>query len=153
MHGARGRVGCSAAIENDVAKKTKSKPRLPAPLVYGELPTEQINAALGLELDPGEVVMSGRAQLHAAKNHPDDYSRLQPHVASVLRAPLYAGDDFKNEGKIELIGRIPSLNENVLVAVQVEKDHAGKYNVVSFYPVSEEKITNRRLKGRLSIIR
>ncbi len=133
--------------------KRKNKPKLPPQLVYGSLPVEQINRALGLELEPGEVVMSGRAQLHVARNHQDDYSRLQPHVAAILKAPLYVGDDFKNEGKIELVGRIPALNEHILVAVQIEKDDAGCYNVVSFYPVSENRVTSRRQKNRLIVVR
>lgn len=118
-------------------------------MVFGSLPVDQINRALELELEAGEVVMSGRAQLHVAKNHSADYSRLQPHVAAIVKSPLYIGDDCKNGGKIELVGRVHSLNEHILVAVQIEKDGTGCYNIVSFYPVSEDKVTNRRLKNRL----
>ena len=130
-----------------------SKRPLPAPLVFGPLPVDGINVVLGLELEEGDVVMSGRAQIHAARYHPDDYSRLQPHVSSVVINPLYVGDDFKNPGKIELVGRIPALDEHILVAVNIEMDDNGNYNVASFYPVSEGKVNNRRQSRHLHILK
>ncbi len=65
--------------------------------------------------------------------------------------PLYIGDDHENPGKIELIGRIPTVNSFVLVAIEVTKDKHGRYSVRSFYTVSKEKVDGRRQRGFLKI--
>jgi len=64
---------------------------------------------------------------------------------------MYLGDDFANHGKIELISRIPALGDALLVAVDVTMDRQGRYNVASFYQISQAKIDNRKDKGRLLI--
>lgn len=120
-------------------------------LILGALPSEMLNRLFGFELDPGEVILSGAAQKHSAKRHPEDYPFCLPHISSIVTSPLYAGDDLLNPGKIELIGRIPSENLIILVAVNLEIDTNGCYHVASFYRISEKKVENRRLKGHLKI--
>ena len=63
---------------------------------------------------------------------------------------MYVGDDHKNDG-IELVGRPVGTSTWTLIAVTVEKDKQGRYNVASFYPVSESKIQNRRQRGFLQV--
>lgn len=113
-------------------------------LILGLLPVEEINRTLNLELDVGPVVFSRAAQRHAAAQHPLEYPVLQPHVAAILAAPLYLGDDFRNVGKIELIGTAHGLTGFALIAITIEKDERGHYNVASLYPVSRGKIGRRR---------
>jgi hypothetical protein len=117
------------------------------PYLFGPLPTKGINDALGLELEPGDVVMSVNAQRHAQKRHPTDYARCFPHVASVILLPLYVCDDFRNAGKISMVGRVPGLPEWLLVAVEIALDGDGRYNVASFYPISEAKVQARKESG------
>lgn len=119
------------------------------PYLFGELPVEVINRTLDLELDPGEVVMPVNAQRHAQKKRPADYARCFPHVASVIASPLYLGDDFRNHGKIELVGRPAGLGTPLLVAVELTRDGDGRYSVTSFYPIDERKVANRREKRHL----
>ena len=119
------------------------------PLLFGDAPISAINNALGLELDDGRVVMSVNAQRHAQRRHPADFARCFPHVAGVVTNPLYVRDDFANDGKIELVGRPPSLGDYLLVAVEIVRDADGRYNVVSFYPISEKKVAKRRDSGHL----
>lgn len=128
---------------------TRKNSRLPAPLYFGPLPVAQINLALQLDLEAGETVMSGRAQLHASRRHGKDYCRALPHVASVLANPLYFGDDFRNTGRIEIVGRPPGWDEHLLVAVEIVRDTSGRYNVTSIYPISARKVEARRAKHRL----
>lgn len=128
---------------------TRKNSRLPAPLYFGCLPVAQINLALQLELEAGDAVMSGRAQLHASRRHGEDYCRALPHVASVLANPLYFGDDFRNKGKIEIVGRPQGWGEHLLVAVDVVQDAAGRYHVTSIYPISAQKVEARREKSHL----
>lgn len=126
----------------------KPRARL-VPYIFGTLPVEAINAALGLDLDAGEAVMSVNADRHAKRRHPSDYARCFPHIATVVTTPLYVRDDFLNDGKIELVGRPPSLADYLLVAVEVSLDDEGRYNVTSFYPLSEAKVIKRRDSGHL----
>ncbi|MBN8532525.1 MAG: hypothetical protein J0L51_00415 [Rhizobiales bacterium] len=121
-------------------------------LILGLLPVEDINRTLNLELDAGLVVFSRAAQRHAAARHPSEYPVLQPHVAAILAAPLYLGDDFRNLGKIELIGTAHGLTGFVLVAITVERDEQGHYHVASLYPVSRGKIESRKAKGFLRLV-
>ena len=106
-------------------------------------------ACLGIEIEPGEVVFSVPAQLHALRNHPDDFPRCLPHTGSVIASPLYAGDDFRNPGKIELISRIPALGSGLLVVIALKRDANGCYNVASLYPITISKIEGRLSKGFL----
>jgi len=119
------------------------------PLDLGNLPVDRINSALGTDLEPGKVSFSVRAQLHASQRHPNEYGRFLPYVGSVISFPLYVGDDVKNEGKIELVSRIPALGESLLVAVSVEIGEDGTYFITSMYPISEQKISGRFEKGFL----
>ena len=118
-------------------------------LSLGPIPAEVINLTLGLDLDPGPVILSRNAQKHALSSHPVEYPPCLPHVAAVVADPLNLGDDFKNGGKIEMIGRVPAPGSFLLVAVTIERDPAGRYNVCSFYPISEKKIQPRRARGYL----
>ncbi|MCI1141707.1 hypothetical protein MOP88_04135 [Sphingomonas sp. WKB10] len=123
------------------------------PLLFGDVPIAAINEALGLELDEGQAVMSTNALKHAQRRHSLDFARCLPHVASVVTNPLYVRDDFKNDGKIELVGRPPALGDYLLVAVEIVLDEDGRYNVTSFYPISESKVAKRRDTGHLRRIR
>lgn len=120
-------------------------------LQLGPLPTDVINATLELDLEPGLVILSRGAQKHALSSHPNDYPLCLPHVAAVVADPLYIGDDFRNPGRIELIGRVPAIGTFMLVAVTIERDAAGRYNVCSFYPISDKKIQPRRERGFLRV--
>ena len=127
----------------------KRRGNSPPDLDLGNLPVDQINDALDLELEEGRVIFTTAAQIHAERNHPGDYPWVSPFVAQVVTSPLYIGDDFKNPGRIELVSRVPSRGAGVLVAVEVSPDRDGNYHICSAYPVSEKKIENRRQKGRL----
>lgn len=121
------------------------------PYLFGILPAGVINATLDMELDEGQVVMPVNAQKHAQRNHPADFARCFPHVASVVANPLYIGDDFRNKGKIELVGRPLGLGTPLLVAVELTQDASGRYSVLSFYPISGPKVQSRREKNHLLV--
>ena len=129
---------------------TKPKREKRKELLLGQLPVAKINNALELELIAGEVIFSVGAQVHAERNHPDEYLICLPYLAGIITDPLYIGDDHKNRG-IELIGRIAAAEAMVLVAINLERDEAGRYHVLSFYTVKREKIEGRRQKGFLKI--
>jgi hypothetical protein len=120
-------------------------------LIIGPLPVDTINKTIGMELESGDVVFSRAAQTHAARQHPVEYPICQPHLATVVCDPLYIGDDHRNPGKIELIGRVPAVNSFVLAVVAIEKDATGRYHICSFYTVQKEKIESRRQKGFLKV--
>ncbi|MDB5696512.1 MAG: hypothetical protein JWN21_2055 [Sphingomonas bacterium] len=71
----------------------------------------------------------------------------------MIANPLYVRDDFKNDGRIELVGKPAGLEQYLLIAVEVALDENGRYNVVSFYPVSDQKVEARRDKGHLKRLR
>ncbi|MBA3678376.1 MAG: hypothetical protein H0W74_13410 [Sphingosinicella sp.] len=123
------------------------------PSLFGDVPIRAINDALKLELDPGQAVMSVNAQRHAQKRHPKEFARCFPHVAAIIGNPLYVRDDYRNDGKIELVGRPIALGEYLLVAVEISLDVDGRYNVTSFYPISEQKVERRRDAGTLKRLR
>ena len=125
-----------------------SRQRLSA-FEFGPLPVDAINRALETEFDPGLVVMPVNAQRHAQKKHPEEFGVYFPHVAALIQHPLYVRDDFRNDGKIELVGRPQGAPQPLLVAIEVTPDQNGRYNVTSFYPVSERKVEERRASGHL----
>ncbi|MBR1195304.1 hypothetical protein JQ574_04595 [Bradyrhizobium sp. AUGA SZCCT0158] len=115
------------------------------------MPVLAINKTLGTEIVAGEVVLTRGAQRHAYRRHPDDYPKCLPHLAAVIANPRYIGDDHSNSG-IEIWGWIPSLGELVLVAVELNRDADGRYQISSFYMVSEKKAQTRRQKGFLKVV-
>ena len=112
----------------------------------GPLPVEEINATLGLELEPGNAVLTVGAQKHVYNRHPGDFAAHLAHVGLVIKDPSYMGDDFRNRGKIELIRRMPG-PAGPLVAIVIEPDDDGRYHVASFYTVTQSRIDQRRQKG------
>lgn len=134
-------------------KRSEQYFRKKSDIILGPLPVNILNKVLGLELEEGSVVVTGATQKHAQKRHPNEYDILLPHLASIIRNPLYVGDDFKNQGKIEIIGKPKGLAQFALIALSIRRDQHGHYHVVSFYPVSAMKITNRKEKGFLHIVK
>lgn len=134
-----------------MSKKAGQKKSRQPDLILGPLPVEVVNRTISTELEPGEVVLSRAAQRHAARRHPEDYPVCLPHLASIILNPLYIGDDHRNPGKIELIGRVAAAASLVLVAVDLERDEDGNYGVSSFYTITQEKAQGRRAKGFLKI--
>lgn len=96
--------------------------------------------------------MTVLAQQHAKRRHPQDFPLYLPMVGEVINRPLYGRDDFKNDGKIELIARPPGCPEWLLVAVVLEPDLEGHYHIASFYPISQNKVDRRRERGHLKRI-
>jgi hypothetical protein len=119
-------------------------------LSLGQLCVAKINSALELELLEGDVVFSAGAQVHAERNHPNEFLLCLPFLAGIIADPLYIGDDHKNPG-IELISRVTAANAMVLVAINLERDSDGRYHVLSFYTVKPEKVENRRQRGFLKV--
>jgi hypothetical protein len=96
---------------------TKAKKSKKVPKILGPLPVDLINQALETELEAGDLIVPVGMDVHISRNRPGEYARLEPHLAAIIKNPLYVGDDFKNNG-FELIGCIPGpALEFVLVAV------------------------------------
>ena len=137
---------CSGArVKAKGSKRTQPEER-----VLCAMPVAMINHTLGLELEPGRVVLTRGAQVHAKRQHPADYEACLPHLEAVIADPLYVGDDHRNPG-IELISRVPVADLFILVAINLERDAHGRYVIASFYPVSKLKIENRKQRGFLYV--
>lgn len=122
-------------------------------LFPGKMPDDAIYRVLGIELEAGEVKFSAPAQKHALRRHPADLPRIVPHLAQIIASPTYLGDDFRNPGKIELVGRIPGAAGAALIALTVEKDETdGYYHVCSSYFITQAELDRKRGKGILKIV-
>ncbi|MDU8911329.1 hypothetical protein [Aestuariicoccus sp. MJ-SS9] len=118
------------------------------------MPDEDIFRPLKIELDPGEVKFSAPAQKHALKRHPNDVPLIVPHLSQILSAPTYLGDDHRNPGKIEIVGRISGVAGAALVALTVKKDETdGYYHVCSSYFITQSELDKKRDKGILKIVK
>lgn len=95
--------------------------------------------------------MTRNAIQHVRKNHPDDYEKCFPYLVEAIQNPLFVGDDFKNPGNVELIGRGQDMKtgELIMIAINFKPDDNGDYHLRSFYPYSNEKAAKRRIKGFL----
>lgn len=128
----------------------KAKGARPVELRPGDFPDDIVYKTLQIEAEPGEVVFSVAAQMHANRRHPQDAAVIIPHLSQVIQDPAYVGDDFRNPGKIELVRMIPNTdNRFALVAVTVERDAAGVYHVCSSYLISQSEVDKKRSKGIL----
>src|SRR6266705_2578832 len=124
------------AIESYSRAAVKAQPsensdrEKPNETILCDLPVELINRTLGMELEAGPVVLTRARHVHAARRHQADFPRCLPHLAAVIADPLYIGDDLDNAG-IELICRVPALGEFMLVAIHVQVDEYGRYQIAS----------------------
>ena len=114
-------------------------------LHLGPLPVEAINRALGLELDAGEVWMTGTAQGHVAKEHPEDYPICRCHLSRTVGEPLYIGQG-PHRTNIELVTRARGLPDIAILVAVGMKPKCGRYFVRSMYMINEDNIINHRLK-------
>lgn len=128
---------------------TKKKKISFTDLSLGKMPVVKIKKAIDLDIEEGNIVFSSAAQKHSYHRHTDDFPHCLTNLSNIITNPQFIGDDFNNEGKIELINRVPSINSAILVSVTIEKDSNGNYNVCSMYLISEKKIQNRLEKGFL----
>jgi hypothetical protein len=120
----------------------------------GNFPDNIVNKTLDMEVDPGEVIFSVPAQNHANRNHPGDAALIIPHLSQVIEDPMYVGDDFNNVGKIELVRMIPnSGGKSALIAVTVEMDDKGFYNICSSYLITQSELDKKRTKGILKNVK
>jgi hypothetical protein len=118
----------------------------------GPLPAERINRALGTELEPADVWVSKACHQHIANDHPDDYAVIKANIVDILTAPTYAGQDPKNGEGFYLVKRIhPPVadGEFALVAIALELNQHGTYNVKSAYIIKQLDVDSRRLRGAL----
>lgn len=119
----------------------------------GPLPADKINKALGHELADADVVFSAGAQKHVVARHPEDYRQYLQYAGDVVTDPTYVGDDIKNDGKIEVIRRIPVRgNVSLLIAIVVSIGSDGFYHVASMYEISQRDIDKRRQAGILKTV-
>ena len=129
----------------------KSKP---FDIFPGALPDEDIYRTLELELDPGEVKFSAPAQKHALRRHPNDVPLIVPHLSQIISSPTYLGDDHRNPGKIEVVGRIPGVAGAALIALTIEKNEIdGYYHVCSSYFITQSELDKKRDKGILKVVK
>ena len=120
----------------------------------GNFPDNIVYKTLGIEAEPGEVIFSVPAQNHANRNHPGDAALIIPHLSQVIEEPMYVGDDFNNAGKIELVRMIPhSGGRSALIAVTVERDNKGFYNICSSYLITQSEVDKKRSKGILKNVK
>lgn len=120
----------------------------------GKFPDNIVHKTLGIDVDPGEVIFSAPAQSHANKRHPGDAALIIPHLSQVIEDPMYVGDDFNNVGKIELVRMIPySGGQSALIALTVEMDDKGFYNICSSYLITQSEVDKKRNKGILKNVK
>lgn len=126
------------------------KGRYPA-FKVGPLPAFMINKALDLDLEPAEVWVSKACHRHIAEGHPRDYPLIKSNIIDIITRPTYAGQDPKHGSNFYLVRRVASQDEieNILVAIGLELNTHGAYNIKSAYRIDAENVDARRLKGYL----
>lgn len=113
----------------------------------GKFPHEIVYSTLEIEAEPGDVIFSVPAQKHANSRHPGDAQFIIPHLSQVIEDPMYIGDDLRNPGKIELVRMIPNTGgKSALIAVTVEPDADGIYNICSSYLITQSEVDKKRGK-------
>lgn len=130
-----------------------SKPNYP-PIKVGPLPFDKINRALGTELDEGDVWISKAAHEHIAVDHPEDYPFIMAALVEIVTGPLYVGQDPKHGQNFYLVKGLPANapNPHGLVAIGLEVNRYGDYNVRTAYSINQETVNQRRTAKRLHML-
>src|SRR6187402_2258827 len=113
-----------------------------APIRVGDLPVDKINAALGKELEPGEVWVSSRAHRHIAEDHADIYADIIAAIFEIVTAPLYVGQDPKHGDNFYVVRRLPQGASQTfgLIAIGLEVGPSGPYNVRTAYGINQDTV-------------
>lgn len=111
--------------------------------IVGKYP-QKFNEKLNLTLPCTDIVQSDGLIIHIQKRHPGYESYLQ-QLSVIIRQPDYIGKNPREPDSIELV---KILDENILVAVKLDKKNASLY-VASLYPIKEGTLQHRLRNGRL----
>ena len=111
-----------------------------------------MNELLGTELEDAELWVSKAAHRHIALDHPDDYKIVLPRLAYVISDPSYVGQKPGNPDNFYLVRKFGGVEGAVLVAVGVERNKFGTYNVRSSYLISEADVQRYKEAGHLWIV-
>lgn len=117
----------------------------------GPLAVAKVNAALGTELEPGEVWVSAACHAHIAADHAEDYPHILAALFDIVTDPVYVGQDPKHGRNFYLVRPLPAgaPNPQGLVSIGLERNRFGGYNVRSAYTISQATVDQRRLARRL----
>ena len=118
-----------------------------------ELPVDSINRVLGTELEAGRAWLSSIAHRHIAVDHSDDYSICIANLELVISQPMYVRQSDRHARNFELIRRIDVEGRPLmLVAVSLERNHQGNYNVRSSYLITGKDLEKKKRSGSLKLI-
>jgi hypothetical protein len=59
--------------------------------IIGALPVDLVCTTLDVELEPGDVILTARAEQHIAKDHPADYAIVMQCLPAAIASPTYIG--------------------------------------------------------------
>lgn len=106
---------------------------------------EEINKALNLELEPGHGWLSMAADEHIRTRHPADYDICLKHLDAILSQPDWVGQKPSQPDSFELISKVTDNGENIiLVAVSIERNAFGNYQIRSAYRLQQHDLDRRR---------
>ncbi|PGH54731.1 hypothetical protein CRT60_33875 [Azospirillum palustre] len=118
-----------------------------------ELPVDSINRVLGTELEVGCAWLSSIAHRHIAVDCSDDYSICIVNLELVISQPMYVRQSDRHARNFELIRRIDLEGRPLmLVAVSLERNDRGNYNVRSSYLITETDLEKKKRSGSLKLI-
>jgi hypothetical protein len=116
----------------------------------GPLPVEIINDLLGTELEQGDAWLSVMAHSHMAEDHPGDYPVCFSNLADAIANPTYIGQDPQHGRNFIIVKRVQGGGAKpMLVAICLEPNEFGNYNICSAYLIDQQDVDRRREKGYL----
>lgn len=131
----------------------KSDRKLFSAKLLCQLPVDPINRALGTELEAGYAWLSSVAHRHIAVDHGDDYGICIAHLEVVIGRPMYVRQSDRHARNFELIRRIEVDGRPLmLVAVSLERNEQGNYNVRSSYLIKETDLERKKRSGSLKLV-
>jgi hypothetical protein len=118
-----------------------------------QLPVDPINRALETELEVGFAWLSSIAHRHIATDHSGDYDICIANLELVISRPMYVRQSDRHARNFELIRRIEVEGRPLmLVAVSLERNEQGNYNVRSSYLIKEKDLEKKKRSGSLKLI-
>jgi hypothetical protein len=111
------------------------------PILYGLLPVEIIAPILKENLEAGPVRLSALAHEHIARDHQEDYEFCLRNMADAIDHPTYIGKAPWQIRNFELVKKVEE--ENLLIAIGIEPNRFGSYNIRSAYRITFEQVRRR----------
>jgi len=111
---------------------------------YGEIDIQIFEKEFG-KLQTNKVILTNERDEHIKEQHPQDYEYFKRYASETIHKPDEILRDFKNDGTVFMVKKLPDTNLNVVIRLALETDKPElKNSIMTFYRIRESNLKKLR---------